>query len=308
MKKITIKTRTECEDIISAELFDIGIMGVEIENNVPLTEEEQKGMFIDFPPELPADNGESRLSFYLTEEEEQDKMPRVRELLSELKNYSDIGEGTIASETVEEGWQDKWKEYFHAFSAGRLFIRPSWEQGEMPSLGQTVIEIDPGMSFGTGKHETTYMVLSQLQKYLLPEMTVLDVGCGSGILSVAARKLGSGKVSGVDIDEQCIVSSLENWEKNGLTKEESDFRFGNLLEEEALVEGEFDLVLANILAEVIIPMAPVLYRKCKKNGLLITSGIIDFKEDDCVRALADAGFFVKEINHMGEWVNITARK
>ena len=308
LKKYTVLTNTACEDIVSAGLFELGIQGVEIENAVPLTKEEQEGMFIDFPPELPEDTGESRLSFYLPEEEE-GLLEAVKGMLEELREFTDIGAGTISESAVEEGWESRWKEFFHSFSVDGLLIRPSWERETEPSLGQTVIEIDPGMSFGTGKHETTFMVLQQLQKYLLPGMSVLDLGTGSGILSIAAGKLGAERITGTDIDEQCIVSACENWERNGLRKEEVSFRKGNLLTEEdfyrELCEEPYDLILANILAEVLIPMAPLLRRLLKSGGYIITSGIIDSREDACVRAFSDAGLNIVEINHMGEWVNIT---
>ena len=308
LKKYTVLTNTASEDIVSAGLFELGIQGVEIENAVPLTKEEQEGMFIDFPPELPEDTGESRLSFYLPEEEE-GLLEAVKGMLEELREFTDIGAGTISESAVEEGWESRWKEFFHSFSVDGLLIRPSWERETEPSLGQTVIEIDPGMSFGTGKHETTFMVLQQLQKYLLPGMSVLDLGTGSGILSIAAGKLGAERITGTDIDEQCIVSACENWERNGLRKEEVSFRKGNLLTEEdfyrELCEEPYDLILANILAEVLIPMAPLLRRLLKSGGYIITSGIIDSREDACVRAFSDAGLNIVEINHMGEWVNIT---
>ena len=308
LKKYTVLTNTASEDIVSAGLFELGIQGVEIENAVPLTKEEQEGMFIDYPPELPEDTGESRLSFYLPEEEE-GLLEAVKGMLEELREFTDIGAGTISESAVEEGWESRWKEFFHSFSVDGLLIRPSWERETEPSLGQTVIEIDPGMSFGTGKHETTFMVLQQLQKYLLPGMSVLDLGTGSGILSIAAGKLGAERITGTDIDEQCIVSACENWERNGLRKEEVSFRKGNLLTEEdfyrELCEEPYDLILANILAEVLIPMAPLLRRLLKSGGYIITSGIIDSREDACVRAFSDAGLNIVEINHMGEWVNIT---
>ncbi|MBQ4293326.1 MAG: 50S ribosomal protein L11 methyltransferase, partial [Lachnospiraceae bacterium] len=195
LKKYTVLTNTASEDIVSAGLFELGIQGVEIENAVPLTKEEQEGMFIDFPPELPEDTGESRLSFYLPEEEE-GLLEAVKGMLEELREFTDIGAGAISESAVEEGWESRWKEFFHSFSVDGLLIRPSWERETEPSLGQTVIEIDPGMSFGTGKHETTFMVLQQLQKYLLPGMSVLDLGTGSGILSIAAGKLGAERITG----------------------------------------------------------------------------------------------------------------
>jgi ribosomal protein L11 methyltransferase len=175
-----------------------------------------------------------------------------------------------------------------------------------------VIEIDPGVSFGTGKHESTQLVIRQLQKYLKKGDQVLDVGCGSGILSIVALKLGAAHVVGTDIDADCIVSTVDNMQVNHLPKEAGEFYVGNLTDDEAL-QGQvgmecYDLVCANILADIIIPMAPALYRTLRAGGILITSGIIDFKEEAVAEALKVAGFRLAESNAQGEWRSITAEK
>ena len=310
--RFTILTTTEAEDFISAMLMDLGVNGVEIENNVPLSEEELGAMFVDFPPELGEDKGESRISFYASDAvDKKEFLQKISDGIEEQRQFVNVGSGEILiSETEDKDWINNWKEFFHAFSVEQLFIRPTWEKEQQPSLGQTLIEIDPGISFGTGKHETTQLCLKQLQHYLLPDQAVLDIGSGSGILSIAAKKLGAGRVIGVDIDEACAGSAQQNWAVNRLPEAEADFRTGNLLDRDALYDAlcneKFDLVLSNILADVIIPLAP-LYRDLMKPGAkLITSGIIDFKEDEVVQALSDAGLNIVEINHQGEWVNITA--
>lgn len=312
--KYTIETTTAAEDFISAMLDELGIEGVEIENNVPLTEEERGGMFIDFPPQLPPDDGTSRVSFYLSADEEHTELlAQVRARLEEERRFLDIGSGEITfSQTEDVDWMDNWKQYFKAFSIGNILIKPTWEKLPAGDEDKLLIEIDPGISFGTGKHETTQLCIRQLQKYMQGKPTVLDIGCGSGILSIAALRLGALHVVGTDIDPICIRSTQENMEVNGIEPQMGDFYAGDLIADAALREqvgsASYEIVVANILADVIIKMAPAAYACLKQDGILISSGIIDFKEKEVKDALEQAGFAVLEINHMGEWVNITAKK
>lgn len=323
--KYTICTTTEAEDIISAMLGELGIEGVEIENHVPLTKEEAGDMFIDFPPELPPDDGTSRVSFYLdAAQDAQELLEQVHAALEEEKQYLDIGSGTITREQTEDAdWMNNWKQFFSSFTIGDILIKPTWEQLKTQDQDKIRIEIDPGISFGTGKHETTRLCIRQLQKYMRilrdtrdngrkDGLRVLDAGCGSGILSIVALKLGAAHVTGIDIDENCIVSSRENMQVNHLDASLWNFYCGNLIEDSSMRQregnGGYDLITANILAEVIIPMAPALYACLGTGGILITSGIIDFREQEVQRALTDTGFTVLETNYDGEWVNITARK
>ena len=312
--KFTITTTTMAEDIISAMLGELGIEGVEIENHVPLTEEETKGMFIDFPPELPPDNGESKVSFYLEEKEDASEiLKKVRAALEEERQFMDIGSGEITcGQTEDLDWVNNWKEFFHSFRIGDILIKPTWEPLQEDGQKKTVIEIDPGISFGTGKHETTQLCIRQLQKYLKEGHMVLDVGCGSGILSIAALKLGASNVVGTDIDENCLTSTKENFKVNGLDLARGSFYLGNLIDDVSLQQkvgtSSFDIVVANILADVIIPMASVIPDRLKSGGIFITSGIIDFKEQEVRKAIEGTGLEILEINHEGEWVNITARK
>lgn len=175
-----------------------------------------------------------------------------------------------------------------------------------------MIEIDPGVSFGTGKHETTQLCIRQLRKYMKSGDEVLDLGCGSGILSIVALKLGAGHVVGTDIDDVCLTSTYENFDVNHLDRSLGKFYCGNLIDDTDLQKqvGEecYDIVVANILADVIIPMAKVVPARMKPGAMFITSGIIDFKEEQVKEAILAAGLEIVEINHQGEWVNITARK
>lgn len=313
-KKFTIKTTTQAEDFISAMLNELGIDGIEIEDNIPLSEEDQKGMFIDFPPELPEDKGISKVSFYLEESEDTATLlKQVEAGLEEQRKFVEIGEGTITqSETEDVDWINNWKQFFQSFYIDDILIKPTWEELKEEDKDKFLIEIDPGVSFGTGKHETTQLCIRQIRKYMNEGDKVLDVGCGSGILSIVALKLGASHVVGTDLDENCMTSTYENIAVNHLDKELGEFYVGNLIDDTALQKQvgteEYDIVVANILADVIIPMAPVIPARLKENGIFITSGIIDFKENEVKAAIEAAGLTVLEINHQGEWVNITAQK
>ncbi len=321
--RYTIKTTTAAEDFISAMLDELGIQGVEIEDNIPLSKEDQADMFIDFLPELPPDDGISYVSFYLEDGEDHTEiLHQVENGIEEQRQFVDVGEGCIAvSDTEDIDWMNNWKEYFHSFYIEDILIKPTWEELKDEDKDKFLIEIDPGISFGTGKHETTQLCIRQLLKYIRGDKDytpaekhpkVLDVGCGSGILSIAALKLGASEVVGTDLDENCMTSTWENMEVNHLPKELGKFYVGNLIDDEKLQEtvgtGCFDIVVANILADVIIPMAPVIPARLKEGGIFITSGIIDFKENEVKEAIEAAGMRVLEINHQGEWVNITAIK
>lgn len=316
--KYTIDTTTAAEDIISAMLAELGIEGVEIENNVPLTDEEAGGMFIDFPPELPPDDGSSQVSFYLEAGEDHEALlARVHAALEKERQFLDIGSGRITkSQTEDVDWMNNWKQFFKSFTVGDILIKPTWEACE-DHTANICIEIDPGISFGTGKHETTQLCIRQLEKYAKAldgkdgGWKVLDVGCGSGILSIVALKLGAAGVTGIDIDENCIVSAQDNMQVNHLDPLLWHFYCGNLTDDRAVQEqeaGGYEIVLANILADIIIPMAGALFSCLKPGGVLITSGIIDFKEQDVAKALESAGFELLETNRQGEWVNLTARR
>ncbi len=311
--KYTIDTTTEAEDFISMMLSENGIEGIEIEDNVPLTKEETGEMFIDFPPELPPDEGKSKVSFYLEAgEDHTETLKAVRIGLEQLRSMVEIGSGDITSSQTEDiDWINNWKQFFQSFYIDDILIKPTWELLKEEDKNKFLIEIDPGISFGTGKHETTQLCIRQIRKYLKEGERVLDVGCGSGILSIAALKLGAGSVVGTDVDGDCITSTHENMTVNHLAENSGEFYVGNLIDDKAFQEKigtGYDLVVANILADIIIPMVPALYQCAKEQGVLITSGIIDFKENEVKEALEQAGFEILEVNHQGEWVNVTARK
>ena len=314
--KYTIETTTAAEDFMSSMLMELGIEGVEIEDKIPLSKQDQADLFIDFLPELPPDDGVSYVSFYLEDngEDYTELLKQVKTELEELRKIVDVGTGVITSDQTEDlDWINNWKKFFSSFYIDDILIKPTWEELKEADKDKFLIEIDPGVSFGTGKHETTQLCIRQLLKYI-PGTTpkVLDVGCGSGILSIVSLKLGAGHLTGTDIDEDCITSTYENFEVNHLSREQGDFYVGNLIDDTELQEKvgteKYDVVVANILADVIIPMAPVIPARLKKDGVFITSGIIDFKENEVREAIEKAGMTVLEVTHQGEWVSITARK
>ena len=311
--KYTIETVTSAEDLVSAALVELGIDGIEIENKVPLSKEESAQMFIDFPADLGEDDGKSFVSFYLESGKDHGSLlEEVRDAMNELGSTFDAGSLNItSSSTDEDDWKDNWKDFFHAFKVGDILIKPTWEDIK-DDEASVVIEIDPGSSFGTGKHETTQLCIRALCETGCEKKRVLDVGVGSGILSIAAVKLGASKITGTDIDENCIRASLENFKVNHIEEDAGELYCGNLIDDmdlrKKVGKGIYDIAVANILADVIIPMAGALYETLAFGGRLICSGIIDFKEDEVKKALEKAGFKDIKAQRMGEWVGICALK
>lgn len=312
-KQYTIQTTTQAEDLVSGMLADLGIEGVQIEDNVPLSQEDKEKMFIDILPELPPDEGLASIHFFLDADKGHGALlEQVKEGLESLRLFTEIGAGTISQgETEDKDWINNWKQYFKPFVVEGILIKPTWEEVENPGDYRCLVEIDPGTSFGTGKHETTRLCIEQICKYMKPGDRVLDVGCGSGILSVVALKLGAASVAGTDIDPLCITASLENMEVNGLPEGQFRFYQGNLIEDGDLqgqVGGGYGIVVANILADVVVPLTPVVPGCLRQGGVYITSGIIDFKEEAVKAAIQQAGLAILEVRRLGEWVSITAKK
>ena len=302
-------------DLISSMLDDLGVEGIEIEDNVPLTEKETKGMFIDILPELPPDEGIAKVSFYLDPEEDVEQiLKNVEAGLDELSAYTDLGARTLtASETEDKDWINNWKQYFKPFTVDHILIKPTWEEIPPEHKDKLLIQIDPGTAFGTGMHETTQLCIRQLEKRVKKGEQVLDVGTGSGILGIAALKLGAGHVRGTDLDENAITAVGENLASNQISPEQFEVIQGNIIDDKRIQDWAgyeaYDLVTANILADVIIPLVDVIPAHLKKGGYFITSGIINMKEEAVKAAFAaNSAFEVEEITYQGEWVSITARK
>ena len=307
--RFTVKTKTEAEDIVISTLAEVGIEGVEIQDKQPLTEEDKAQMFVDIMPEGPADDGIAYLNFYLEEDADKEAILKdVREALDDLKNFMDIGEATIEeSQTEDKDWINNWKQYFHQFYVDDILIVPSWEEVKAEDKDKMILHIDPGTAFGTGMHETTQLVIRQLKKYVTPDTEMLDVGTGSGILGIVALKLGAKHVLGTDLDPCAVPAVAENKEANQIVDETFDMVIGNIIDDKAIQDQagyeKYDIVTANILADVLIPLTPVIVNQMKKGAYYITSGILDVKE-----AVKSAGLTVVEVTHQGEWVSVTARK
>ena len=312
--RFTVKTKTEAEDIVISTLAEVGIEGVEIQDKQPLTEEDKAQMFVDIMPEGPADDGIAYLNFYLEEDADKEAILKdVREALDDLKNFMDIGEATIEeSQTEDKDWINNWKQYFHQFYVDDILIVPSWEEVKAEDKDKMILHIDPGTAFGTGMHETTQLVIRQLKKYVTPDTEMLDVGTGSGILGSVALKLGAKHVLGTDLDPCAVPAVAENKEANQIVDETFDMVIGNIIDDKAIQDQagyeKYDIVTANILADVLIPLTPVIVNQMKKGAYYITSGILDVKEEVVVEAVKAAGLTVVEVTHQGEWVSVTARK
>ena len=312
--RFTIKTKTEAEDVIISALADVGVEGVEIQDKQPLTETDKEQMFVDIMPEGPADDGIAYLNFYLEEDTETAPvLERVRAVLEEVRGYMDIGEGTITeSQTEDKDWINNWKEYFHEFYVDDILIVPSWEEVKEEDKDKMILHIDPGTAFGTGMHETTQLVIRQLKKFVTKDTQMLDVGTGSGILGIVALKLGAAHVVGTDLDPCAIPAVADNKEANDIKDETFDMLIGNIIDDKEVQDTvgyeKYDIVTANILADVLVPLTPVIVNQMKKGAYYITSGILDVKEEVVVKAVKDAGLQLVEVTHQGEWVSVTARK
>ncbi len=311
--KFTLKIRSEAEDVVIASLAEAGIQGVEIEDKIPLTARDKEQMFVDILPDV-ADDGVAYLNFYLEEDEDKEAvLSRVREELAELSGFLDIGEGTITeSQTEDKDWINNWKQYFKQFYVDDLLIIPSWEKIKSEDEGRPVIHIDPGTAFGTGMHETTQLCIRQIKKHVAPGCQMLDVGCGSGILSIAGILFGAGHAVMTDLDPCAVSASAENMAENGIGEECFQILEGNLIDDAAVQDavgyGKYDLVTANILADVLVPLTPAVARCLKEGGVYISSGILQEKEQMVADAVRKAGLEILEITRQGEWVSVTARK
>lgn len=312
--KFTLKTRSEVEDIVISTLADVGIEGVEIQDKQPLTESDKQQMFVDIMPDIPDDDGIAYLNFYLDVDEDKEKvLADVRAALAEMQEFLDLGECTITeSETEDKDWINNWKQYFKQFYVDDILIIPSWEEVKPEDRDKMIIHIDPGTAFGTGMHETTQLCIRQLKKYVTKDTELLDVGTGSGILSIIALKLGARHAVGTDLDPCAVPAVEENKEVNGIPVEAFDMMIGNVIDDKEVQDKvgyeKYDIVTANILADVLVPLTPVIVHQMKPGAVYITSGILDVKEEVVKEAVVAAGLEVVEVTHQGEWVSVTARK
>ncbi len=311
--RYTIETTTAAEDVIISMLDDLGVEGAQIEDKIPLTEDELKGMFVDIGPEQKEDDGTAFVSFYLDAAEDHTKLlENVRAELDDMKGWLNVGSCAITeTETADEDFLNNWKQYFHQFYIDDILFIPSWEDVEEPGSANMVIHIDPGTAFGTGMHETTRLCIRALRKYVKPGCRMLDVGTGSGVLSVLAYKFGAKDIVGTDLDICAEAAVADNMASNGLADAGFKLIIGNIIDDEEVqkkVGQGYDIVAANILAEVLIPLLPEGIKCLKPGGIYIMSGIIDDKEEAVVRACKENGLEVLEVNCDGEWRGVVAAK
>lgn len=312
--KFRLQTTTQAEDIVSSILTDLGIEGVEIEDKVPLTQKEKEQMFVDILPETALDDGVAYLSFYLEESEDKETvLEKVRKELDEMREFLDLGSCMIEeSQTEDVDWVNNWKQYFHQFYVDDILIIPSWEDVKPEDEGKMIIHIDPGTAFGTGMHETTQLCIRQIKKYVTDTTRILDVGCGSGILGMLALKFGAAYSVGTDLDPCAIDATHENMKENGVSKDRYEVMIGNIIDDKEIQHcvgyEKYDIVAANILADVLVALTPVIVNQLKPGGIYITSGIIDDKEEVVKQAVSDAGLELLDVTYQGEWVCVTARK
>lgn len=324
-KKLTIETTTEAVDFISDLLLELGIEGIEIEDNVPLSEEDKQKMFIDILPQMPEDDGTARINCYLEMDQDlEDIAARIQAGLDEIRAFADVGTGHISfGETEDKDWMNNWKEFFKPFRVDdSVVIKPTWEVLDDVRPGDLVVEIDPGTAFGTGAHETTKLCIGSLKQYLKPGDALLDVGCGSGILSILGMKLGAGCAVGTDIDKNAVHTAKENARINRLTVQcpegnaaripgTVEFLTGNIIADGEFAErvgtGCYNVIVANILADVIIPLSATVKKHMAPGAYFISSGIIDMKAGEVADALAKNGFEIVSETRMKDWVSYVAR-
>ena len=323
--KFKRKTVTEAEDIIISALYDIGLEGAQIEDKVPLTALEKEQMFVDILPEGPQDDGVAYLSFFVEEGEDGSPLvngesrtvdqirEEIRTELEELRSFLDIGEGSVAvDETEDIDWINNWKKYFHQFTIDDVLVIPSWEEVQTGDEDKLVLHIDPGTAFGTGMHDTTQLCVRQLRKYITNKTRILDVGTGSGILAILSLMFGAREAVGTDLDPCAAEAVRQNKLANHIPDESFALMIGNIITDQEVRDRAgyecYDIVVANILADVLVLLTPVIVHQLKRGGIYITSGIIDDKERTVREAVEAAGLEILEVTYQGEWVSVTARK
>ena len=312
----TINTTTDAEDIVSSVLFDFGITNIEIIDKVMEDDLSQGRVFSELlPDDMPEDDGKAGVRFYIdSETSKSDREKLLSDISDELQSYAidfNFGENNVEEGVTRDiDWRDKWKEFFHEFHVGSFTVQPAWECEGKP--GEKTLLVDPGVAFGTGKHESTMLCIEGLEKYMKAGDRVCDIGFGSGILSVVAKKLGCSYVSGTDIQDEALEAIEANFDLNGIEYPASDFYVGDITTDEELLKklgkDSYDVICANLLADILEGMIPEMYSLLKKGGYVITSGIIDFRAEGLKSDLEKAGFKVVSEEHLGEWVSIVLTK
>lgn len=306
--QVQIKTKTEAVEAISYVLMEQGVGGVEIYDPKDIINAPSDPTAWDYVDEklILGDPDVVIIKVYFPEHINiAEKVADIQTRIDEMRDYLNVGSGEISTSYVEkEQWANEWKKYYKPTPIGqRIIIKPTWEEFQKQKDDQIIIELDPGMAFGTGTHETTSMCIELLEKYVKQEDIVLDIGAGSGILGITAAKLGAKEVIGVDLDLTAVEVARENIEQNNV-KDKMDVRHGDLLE---VVKEKGNIIIANIIADVIIPLSETVQKVMFEDALFISSGIIADRVDDVIYAL-EKHFEIIEILRKGEWASIVAKK
>ena len=317
--KVSIYTTSAGIEPVSGRLYQLGITGIEIEDEQDFKDFlENNHQYWDYVDDdlIKQKQGETRVIAYVSDNAAgREMLSEIRSSLLEMSELNENGEfGRLEIEldnTSEEDWANNWKKYFHALEIGKkLIIKPEWEDLEEPA-GKVVFSINPGMSFGTGSHYTTQLCIEAIEEYIKPDDMMLDLGCGSGILSVIALMLGAKEAYAVDIDPNAVTVAYENADRNNVSRSRYHVMSGNILTDEnlqnTLGEHKYDIIAANIVADVIIGLAPKAKEYLKDGGVFITSGIIEDREDDVRSALEECGFKMEDIRRRKDWLSIICR-
>lgn len=314
-QSFTIHTTAEAEDLVTGLLSEQGITNVEIRDRKPVFDPETERMFREVMPEKLEDNGLADIVFYMEEGiDSTELLSALKEGLEELRLFTEVGSGEITEgETEDEDWINNWKVHFHPFMVGDILIKPTWLPKPEDVDARLMVEIDPGTAFGTGSHETTKLCINALRREIKGGERVLDVGTGSGILSIIALKLGASDAFGTEIDELATEAAMENAAQNGISRDFFTVRTGDILTDERLQEEVgnewYDIVVSNILADVIIPLQREVPRHMKPGAKLIVSGIINTKAEEVRTAiLENPALKLLGSETLGDWVSFTAEK
>lgn len=307
--ELSIHTTNEAVEAVSNILHEAGASGVVIEDSEELSRE-REDLFGEIyslnPNDFPVDG--VRVKAYLAENSFLlETVEEIKLAINNLENFNiNLGHNLVTLQEVdEEDWATSWKKYYHPVKiSNRFTIVPTWEEYERVNTDELIIELDPGMAFGTGTHPTTVMCLQALEKNVKPDSSVIDVGTGSGVLSIGAAKLGATSIQALDLDEVAVRSAKENIILNKV-ENLVEVTHGNLLDN---VKEQADIVVANILAEVIMTFTDDAFSIVKEGGLFITSGIIAMKKEDVRNSLLTSGFKIEEVMMMEDWVTIISRK
>ncbi len=308
--EVLIKVDPQAVEAVTDILYGLGAQGVAIDEPVDVERLREDELYWDYIDEklLENDTEETKIMAYFSEEETNlpEKIAVIKEKIRNLTEFGlSIGSGTVELSNVnQEDWESAWKQYFKPVHVtDRIVVKPEWEEYS-PQEGEIVIEIDPGMAFGTGTHETTSMCINQIEKNLKAGDRVIDIGSGSGILSMAAVLLGAEKATGVDLDPVAVRVALENVELNNL-QDKIDILHGNLTD---VIREKADIVVANIMADIILILLEDVREFIKDDGMFISSGIIQEKRAAVEARLLEKNFSIVEVETKGEWCAITAQK